>query len=54
MKVLPLLGNVFMSAIPVPSSPTCQTGYLVHIFCRLIMSTSSTDHPHYIWMVSAL
>jgi hypothetical protein len=27
----PLLGNVFMSAIPVPSSHTYQTGYLVQI-----------------------
>jgi hypothetical protein len=46
IKVVPARGNVFLSAIPVPSSPTCETGYLVHIFCRLIMSTSSTDHPH--------
>jgi len=46
IKVVLLLGNVFTSAIPVPSSPTWQTGYLVHIFCRLIMFPSSTDHQH--------
>jgi hypothetical protein len=46
IKVGPLLDNVFMSAIPVPSTPTCQTGYLVQMICLWIMSPNSTDHTN--------
>jgi hypothetical protein len=42
IKAGPLLDNVFMFAIPVPSSPTCQTGYLVQIFCLWIKPAATT------------
>jgi hypothetical protein len=50
IKVGPLLGNVFMSANPVPSSPTCQTGYLGQIFCLWICPTEApTMQIRYGW-----